>query len=197
MTVISSHDPVDVAIPDTDRLYTYAPLRYRERAIMKAALVREAGQPVFREQLLAARRTALQELAPDNLAELLLILDEVDLVAAESLSPETLASLAIIDASVMAVPSYAALIERNYRTVYLTPYVAARYGLRGWSGTGLPAFRRERELVPDDLLDAIPPRDLETVGWAIWNAAHVTAVQEKNFVAPSPSPESPTPSPAG
>ncbi len=195
MTVASVQETKDVAIPGTDRVYTYAPLKFRRRAIMKAALVAEAGQPVFREQLLVARRTALQELAPANLGELLLVLDEVDTVPAEELAPETMTALSLIDAAVMEVPSFAKLMERNYRTVYLTPYVAARYGLENWAGSGLPAFRRDRDAVPDELLDAIPPMDIEIVGWAIWNSAHVTQEEEKNSAAPSPSPASPAPSP--
>ena len=106
------------------------------------------------------------------------------------------AQVSVIDAAAMQVPSYAELVARNYRSVYLTPLVAARYGLRDWRGEGLPAFRRLRGLVPDELLDAIPPTELEEVGWAVWHAAHVSAVQEKNSAAPSPLPENQTPSQA-
>jgi hypothetical protein len=60
--------------------YTIAPLTFRERAAMKAELDREAGQPAFCEQLLATRPATLQELAPDNLAELLAVLDEAEAI---------------------------------------------------------------------------------------------------------------------
>ncbi len=167
---------------------------------MKAELVREAGQPAFREQLLATRRAALQELEPDNLVELLAVLDEAESIIDAADTPETralAAQVSVIDAAAMQVPAYAELVARNYRSVYLTPLVAARYGLRDWRGDGLPAFRRVRGLVPDELLDGIPPTELEEVGWAVWHAAHVSPVQEKNSAAPSPLPESQTPLLAG
>ena len=198
--IISRRDPIEVAPEGSGRVYTIAPLTFRERAAMKAELVREAGQPAFREQLLATRRAALQELAPDNLAELLTVLDEAEAITDAVDTPETralAAQVSVIDAAAMQVPAYAELVARNYRSVYLTPLVAARYGLRDWRGDGLPAFRRVRGLVPDDLLDAIPPTELEEVGWAVWHAAHVSPNQEKNSAAPLPLPESQTPLQAG
>ena len=197
--IISRRDPIEVAPEGSGRVYTIAPLTFRERAAMKAELVREAGQPAFREQLLATRRAALQELAPDNLAELLAVLDEAESITEAADTPETRAlagQISVIDAAAMQLPAYAELVARNYRSVYLTPLVAARYGLRDWRGDGLPAFRRVRGLVPDELLDAIPPTELEELGWAVWHAAHVSPAQEKNSAAPSPLPESQTPTPA-
>ena len=198
--IISRRDPIEVAPAGSGRVYTITPLTFRERAAMKAELVREAGQPAFREQLLATRRAALQELAPDNLAELLAVLDEAEAITDAIDTPETrrlAAQVSVIDAAAMEVPAYAELVARNYRSVYLTPLVAARYGLRDWRGEGLPPFRRVRGMVADELLDVLPPTELEEVGWAVWHAAHVSAVQEKNFAAPSPLPESQTPSLAG
>jgi hypothetical protein len=180
--IISRRDLIEVAPEGAGRVYTIAPLTFRERAAMKADLVREAGQPVFREQLLAARRAALQELAPENLAKLLAVLDEAETLT-DPATPEALAltsQVAVIDAAAMEVPAYAALVARNYHTVYFTPLVAARFGLRDWRGDGLPPFRRMRNQVPDELLDAVPVLELEEVGWAVWNAAHVSGTEEKN-----------------
>lgn len=197
--IISRRDPIEVTPDGSGRVYTISPLTFRERAAMKAELVREAGQPAFREQLLATRRAALQDLAPDNLTELLAVLDEAEAMIEAADTPEArslAAKVSVIDAAAMQVPSYAELVARNYRSVYLTPLVAARYGLRDWRGEGLPAFRRSRGTVPDELLDAIPPNELEEIGWAVWHAAHVSPAQEKNSAAPSPLPESQTPSSA-
>lgn len=196
MTVISVRDLIVVAPSGSGRNYSFAPLSFRERAAMKAALVREAGPPVFREQLIAGRRQALRELAPDNLAELTAVLDEAEAAPGATLDDGVAAMVATIDSAAMAVPTYADLVSRNYRTVYVTPWVAAAHGLRGWEGQGLPAFRRERGLVPEELLDQVPTAELEEVGWAIWNAAHVTPAQEKNSAALSPSPETPVPTTA-
>lgn len=197
--IISRRDPIEVSPAGSGRTYTIAALTFRERAAMKAELVREAGQPAFREQLLAARRAALREAAPDNLDELLALLDEAEAMDPATDTPEARAlgaKVALIDAAAMDVPSYADLVSRNFRSVYMTPLVAARYGLRDWRGEGLPEFRRIRGLVPDELLDMLPAAELEEVGWAVWHAAHLTQAVEKNSAAPSPSPESQTPSPA-
>jgi hypothetical protein len=125
------------------------------------------------------------------------LLDEIDALPAGTYpDPAQAAQLSVIDSAAMKVPAYADLIGRNYHTVYVTPFIAARHGLRGWEGPDLPVFRREQGLVPEDLLEAVPQPELEVVGWAIWNAAHVTAVQEKNSVAPSPLPGIQTPTQA-
>ena len=57
-----------------------AKLIIRPSTPLKAELDREAGQPAFCEQLLATRPATLQELAPDNLAELLAVLDEAEAI---------------------------------------------------------------------------------------------------------------------
>ena len=197
--IISRRDLIEVAPQGSGRVYTIAPLTFRERAAMKAELVKEAGQPAFREQLLATRRAALRELAPDNLPELIAVLDEAEAITEPVDTPESrdlAAKVSLIDAAAMEVPAYAELVSRNYRSVYLTPLVAAKYGLRGWRGEGLPPFKRVRGVVPDDLLDVLLPNELEEVGWAVWNAAHVSGAQEKNSAAPSPLPASQTPTPA-
>ena len=197
MTIISRRDPIVVAPPGSGRTYSIVPLTFRARAAMKADLVRETGQPVFREQLQTARRSALREIGPTNLADLMALLDEIDALPAGTYpDPAQAAQLSVIDSAAMKVPAYADLIGRNYHTVYVTPFIAARHGLRGWEGPDLPVFRREQGLVPEDLLEAVPQPELEVVGWAVWNAAHVTAVQEKNSVAPSPLPGIQTPTQA-
>lgn len=190
--ILSRRDPIEVTPQGSPRTYTIAALTFRERAAMKAELVREAGQPAFREQLLATRRTALRELNPDNLDELIAVLDEAEAITDPVDTPEArdlAAKVSLIDAAAMQVPAYADLVARNYRSVYMTPLVAAKYGIRAWRGEGLPLFKRQRGVVADELLDAIPPNELEEVGWAVWNAAHVSQAQEKNSEAPSPSPE--------
>ena len=78
MTIISRRDPIVVAPPGSGRTYSIVPLTFRARAAMKADLVRETGQPVFREQLQTARRSALQEIGPTNLADLMALLDEIE-----------------------------------------------------------------------------------------------------------------------
>jgi hypothetical protein len=62
--------------------------------------------------------------------------------------------------------------------------------LRGWEGTDLPPFKRDRGLVSEALMDALPQEDIEPIGWRASALMQPSRDAEKNSAAPSPSPAS-------
>lgn len=166
--IVSRLDPIEVAPVGSGRSYIINALSWRERAALEADLTREGGGQVFPQQVREARRAALKELAPDNLPELLAVLDEAEADDLEPGSPEVAdlnRRLQVINAATAMVPGYAALLAQNARRSALLPFLAARYGLRDWSGPGLPPFARLRGVVPDALLEQVPESEIAEVGW--------------------------------
>lgn len=193
--IISARDPIEVAPPNSGRRYIIQALTFRERAQLEAALAREGATVVYPGQIAAARRDALEQIAPPNKAELLALLAEAEAPAEGPDTPEQRAlgaRLAVLDAAIAEVPGFAAIMARNALRIGLIPFHAAAIGLRDWEGEGLPPFARTRGLVPAELLEQLPDDELAMVGWRVWNTARVSAVQEKNSAGLSPSPESPT-----
>lgn len=196
--VFSRRDVQDV--PLDGRIYRIAPLTFRDRAGLYADLAREGAAGVSLPQRQAALRAALAEIAPDNLPELLAVLDAVAEGAAEGDTPEAQAMAArmqVIERAALAHPAYAGIVAQVEMRLALIPAMTLRRALVGWSGEGLPEFRRARGQVPDDLLDLLPQEDLATAGWIAWNLAHLGPVLEKNSAAPSPSTVIPMVLPAG
>ena len=164
MTVVFSRRDAEWFAPSgaASRRYLIAPLTYRERQAFRADLAREGGIYPSHAQMLDALRTAVREASPDNAGELLAVID------ASEATPDDAAvqvQLGTIEAACATVPVYAGLLAARQRYLGTLPWVAARHALRGWEGDGLPPFRRARGLVPDDLLDALPQDDVETIGW--------------------------------
>jgi hypothetical protein len=99
----------------------------------------------------------------------------------------------MIEAACAAIPSYAGLLAARQRYIGMLPWVAARHALRGWEGTDLPPFKRDRCLVSEALMDALPQEDIEPIGWRASALMQPSRDAEKNSAAPSPSPASQAP----
>jgi hypothetical protein len=190
--VLSRDDHVWHQPDGSPRRYLLAPLTRRERNLFRRAMVAEGAAYPGNDALFSALRSALQDIAPANLPELLSMVDAAEAEQAEAgpgaaPGPAALA-LAPIEAAARSVPAFAALLAD--RSFYLATYpgLLARYALRGWDGPGLPDFARRNGEVPEPLLDAVPDAELTDLGWAAHPLAFVTRSAEKNSVAPSPSP---------
>jgi len=195
MTVIfSRRDAVDFTLPGTERHYAIAPLTFRERQGFRADLAREGGIFPARGQLLDALRAAVREMAPGNAPELLAAIDAAETAPDDA---DVQVRLAAIEAACAEAPGYAALLAARQRYLGMLPWVAARHALRGWSGPGLPEFRRERGVVPADLLDLLPDAEIEAVGWRASELMQPTPAAQGNSEAPSPLPEIPAPTTEG
>ena len=192
--VFSRRDAVTFAPDGSPRSYVIAPLTFRERQAFRADLAREGGVFPPRGQLIAALRSAIQEIAPSNGGELLA---DIDAAEAAPDDANAQARLAAIEATAAEVPVYAALLAARERYLGTLPWVAARHGLRGWDGPDLPPFRRERGTVPADMLDALPDAEIEAIGWKASTLMQPSGSAEGNSGAPSPSPETPAPTTEG
>jgi predicted alpha/beta hydrolase len=195
-----------------DRTYTIAPLTYRERQAFRADTTRAGGVWASDEQLNEALRFALVDLAPANLPELLDALTEGAEVE-EHLraglreggeAPEltdaqrgALARLAAIRTTGATLPGYAAVLSARQMYIAMLPWCAARHALRAWEGPDLPPFRRAAGVVPEDLLDALPEEDVAAIGARALDLMQPPRSAAKNSEAPSPSLETPAPSPEG
>lgn len=195
MTSLSAGQVTEIVSPSGITYSIAASLTFIERANAQADLVALArSHPLSPSEVVEARRAALTRLAPPDLADLLATLDEFDGLPMGEPVPDSL-SRAVRRAETVAMADavYAEMQARNHRHAQLTPYVAARWGLRGYTapqGANIPPFRRGAQGVPDDILQALPPDDISLIGWPIWSGSHVDRGAEKNSEAPSPSPES-------
>lgn len=205
--VFSAHDLVAFSPPDRPRTYRLAPLTYRERITFRAALAREAGMRPSSQDVSNALRTALREIAPANLDEALAVVDDADAAreAADAGPDDTTlkaklaeaqARLAVIITACMDVPVYAELRAAGERWTGMAPWVACRHALRDWEGPGLPPFQRNKGLVPEELLDAMPASEIAAVGWRSFLLVSLDRSAEGNSAAPSPSPTTRAPSTA-
>ncbi|WP_125918903.1 hypothetical protein [Granulibacter bethesdensis] len=192
-------------------VYMVAPLSWRDRARWRAAMA-EGGASTYPtdEMILDAVKRAVTDIGPANLDELLSTVDAwrdyVTLItdAVKSVQqgetpdyPEAPAGLpdryAAIETSVRAHPTVSHLYVQRVRWHDLAAPLLAAYGLRGWEGVpgndgaDLP-FRRVQDTVPDDLLDRIPPRDLQAIGDEVWRLAQVGRADRGNSASPSQSP---------
>ena len=190
--VFSALTTVDVAPPGSPRTYVLAPMTYRERQAFRADHAREGGIYPETGQLLGALRHAIRQANPSNATELLAAVDAAE-ADAEGKDAAAQAALGTIEAALADDPSYATLLAARRRWLGMLPWCAARYALRGWSGPGLPPFRRERGAVPADLMDLLPEDDVEAIGTQALRMLRPDRGAEGNSVAPSPSPASPTP----
>lgn len=182
--------------PGSPRSYTLAPMTYRERTAFRADLAREGGLYPTTEQFFAVLRTAIATAAPDNQAQLLAVLNAAE-ADPKGEDKAAQAALAVLEVSLSADPGYAALMAARRRWNGMMPFCAARFALRGWSGPGLPAFRREKGIVPDELMDHIPEAEIEPVGNRALALLRPSKAAEGNSAPLSPSPGSQTPSPEG
>lgn len=175
------------------RTYMIAPLTYLERQALRAAMARNGATIPDSARMIQAVRTALREVMPPNLAELLRLVDLAEELPDDA---DAQARLAAVEAAVADVPVYAELRAAHERAMGLWPYLAAQHALRGWEGPQLPPFARHRGLVPDQLLELLPDFELQSIGWHAVSLMRLSGSAEKNSGPPSPSPETPADTPA-
>ena len=200
--VFSRRQPVEFTPDGSPRTYTLAPLTYLQRQAFLTDMALAGAVYPQQQQMVAAIRAALAELAPANLAELLAAVDAFEQLPDDPAerggdAPGILAHMAAIEAAIGAVPVYARLVAQRRTFLGMQPWHAARHALRGWSGPDLPEFRRVAGLVPDDLLEAVAELgDLAAVGWRATDLMQPGPAAAGNFEPPSQSSETPAPSPA-
>lgn len=182
--ILSVRDVEVFTPPGSPRSYTIAPLGVRDRMQARAAVVAEGGIYPTQAQMYEALRNALREAAPDNLDELLGVLD-----ASEAAPEDTdLAQQAAkIETACQAIPSYNALLAQRVRNREAVPFVYFRHAVRGWEGDGLPEFGRRNGLVREDILEAVPEVELMQVGWRAFALASPNLAAAGNSGAPSSS----------
>lgn len=164
-------------------IYTVAPLTIRERAAYRADMAREGCRLPMRDELLAGLASAMKELAPENLPELLEVIARAEAAMADGAEPVTKAdedALRVMESAARKVPAYAAMLADQVAWFSLMPLVTARHALRGWNSKLLPPFARVRGLVPDDLLEECGEEDLSAIAGAAMELMQVTKAQEKN-----------------
>ena len=164
-------------------IYTVAPLTIRERAAYRADMAREGCRLPMRDELLAGLSSAMKELAPDNLPELLEVIARAEAAMADGAEPVTKAdedALRVMESAARKVPAYAAMLGDQVAWFSLMPLVTARHALRGWNSKLLPPFARVRGLVPDELLEEVGEEDLSAIAGAAMELMQVTKAQEKN-----------------
>lgn len=173
--------------------YSLAPLSYPERTRFRAHLIRVAGSYPNDQTVRLALRVAVQATSPGNAAE---ILAQIDLAEAEPGNLSAQVQVAAIENACSTVPALADLLSRRQFHVEMIPWVVAQYGLRGWAGPDLPEFERDKSgLVPEALLELLPPDDLSSLGYRLNSLTRVNRRAEGNSGSPSPSPATPKPAP--
>jgi hypothetical protein len=192
--VFSVLDTVAFTPPRSSRTYRLSPLSYRERNRLRRAVRQEAGDPPDRAVMLGVLREVLRAMDPADLAEALATVDEAEAAPDDKVAQSR---LAVIERAARSAPAYAELVEAQLRYHEVQPEITARFALRGWAGDGLPPFRREGDMVPEDLMDAIPAAELDAIASRAMVLIWLGPSAEGNSEAPSPSPASPTPSPEG
>lgn len=194
--VLSAAQTVEYQPPESPRTYILSPMTYRERQAFRTDHARESGVYPDRSQMLAALRQAIRVAKPENADELLATVDAAE---ADEKGEDTAAQTALsaIEAALASDPGYATLLAARQRCLGMMPWCAARHALRGWSGPGLPMFKRERGAVPAELLDTLPEEEIVAIGTKAMALMRPDKAAEGNSAAPSPSPASQAPTPEG
>lgn len=161
--VTSREDLVEFQPPGSPRIYTLAPLTYRQRQAFRADMARDGGIYPSRAQLFDAMRRVVRELAPANAAELLDMLAEAE-ADKRGEDADLQSRVSALEVQIADQPAYSALMAARIRYAGMLPWIAARHALRGWQGPGLPEFRQDRGIVPEDLMQQIPDAEIEAVG---------------------------------
>ncbi|MCA6305659.1 MAG: hypothetical protein IM628_12710 [Phenylobacterium sp.] len=186
MLPISRHDRVAVR-PDGDDGPTYwvRPATLFERAAFHRDLAARGVKIHARERLSAALREDLTALAPENLDDLLTLVDLVSATAPGALDEAEAARFDLVcDVCRRSGGRFAAVEADHVYWAEMVPLLAAKRFLDGWEGDGLPAFERGRDGVADDLLERLDPLHLVQAGWKAWSLMTVTKATEKNSVSP-------------
>lgn len=171
-----------------ERRYHLAPLSFTERAIFRSEHSRRAGFYPTQQQMFEVLRSAVASASPSNADELI---GHIDRAEAAPEDAEAQARLSSIEAACAGVPAYGNMLAARRLYLEMQPYVAARHALRGWEGPELPPFEKDvAGLVPDHVLDLIPPDDVTTIGWRAVALMQPGRIAEGNLPRPSSSPES-------
>lgn len=190
--VLSRRDVEAYTPPGSPRTYQLAPLTVRERLMARAAVVAEGGVYPSQAMMYEGMRAALREAEPDNLDELLAVLDAAEAAPDDQ---DLAAQVERIETACQNAPSYTALIGRRVRHQEAVPFVYFRASARGWSGPQLPAFSRRNGQVDEALLEALPFEEIQLAGWRAYALANPSSSSMGNSAAPSPSSETQTGSP--
>jgi hypothetical protein len=186
MLPLSTRDRVPVR-PDGEEGPTYwvRPASLFERAAFHRDLASRGVKIHARERLTAALREDLAALAPENLADLLALVDLVAATAPGELGEAEAARFDLLcDVCRRAGSAFAAVEADHVYWAEMVPLLAAKRFLDGWEGDGLPPFARGREGVADDLLERVDPLHLVQAGWKAWSLMTVSKATEKNSVSP-------------
>lgn len=205
MAVLSANDldrftPAHRASDPVPPVYLIAPMTWRQRAAWRADL---AGAGISRlptdEDFVRGVRAALEEVAPDNLAECLDAVDAMLGVMAAGPMPEVppdappdperdaeiarrtavLDAYGTVEQAMASHPRVAAMAAGRARFNGLAPGLAAAHALRGWESVPVP-FVRRNGVVPDDTLDRLPEDDLRAVGFRALELMRVSDAARKN-----------------
>ena len=185
-------------------VYLLGALGFRERPRFRADL-QASGAPFTPDTAFAvAARKLVEQLEPDNMAELLATIDAfTDLLAQDTAQPlQPLADdasdddkaerQAETDRRKAIITPYEQVLDAlrghqqldrlfGQRALFqeLAPPLAAAYGLRGWENVKQP-FRRVNGVVPDELMDALPQADQLAIGAEVLRLMTVSAAQRGN-----------------
>lgn len=191
---VFSRRAVEAFTPEgSPRTYQLAPLTYLERQNYRADMTRRCGPMPSQPMMLSALRAAIREASPGNAAELLAVVEAYE---AEPENEDLKARIAALEAVAASVPVYAEQRALQERHLGMIPLVAAQHALRGWEGDMLPAFRRDRGIVPEALIEVLPEDELLAVGWKAFSLMQPDQAAAGNSEPPSPSPQTPETSPA-
>jgi hypothetical protein len=184
--VFSASDTETVTPPGSPRRYTLGVLSYRQRHAFQRELRQRGLRRTEPAVMLGVLREVMQQIAPANLPEVLAWIDEFE---ADPASEAAKARMVPIEHAARNVAAYADLLEANI--AYDEEYAWRSVGrcLRGWSGPGLPDFRRDGDLVPDDLLDMIPAHEFFALASRADQMIWLGKSAAGNSGAPSPAPE--------
>ncbi len=194
--VFSRREAVEITSSVTGRRFTVAPLTFQQRAQFRSEMARAGGAMPSQAQMRDGLAVALRELSPGNAEELIAVVDEAAAAGVEATEAQR-AHVATIQASCAAHPAYSGLAAAQALYLSMLPFVAARFALRGWAGDDLPEFRQVRGAVPEELMEALLPDEIEEIGWQAHALMMVNKVAEGNSASPSSSPATPEPASEG
>lgn len=169
--------------------YVVRPPRFYERIAFRRELTARGAVYPGDAELIAAERDAIGRLELTNGAELLALLDRADEARATGADLDEAAAreLAELERGLMAAaPFIAQLIAAREHWLAVLPAVSFALFCDGWGGLEgelqgeVPAFRKVAGMIPDAVLDRLPPDDIEAAGWRANSLMAPSKVQEKN-----------------
>jgi hypothetical protein len=146
----------------------------------------------------AEARKVIEEARPDNAAEVIGVIEEVEALPDVDSASEDLARKweLIIGSLRRYAPTIAAMEADNGFWMQIAPYIYAAHCLQGWENVQVE-FRRgaDRRVLPE-LVEQLPGEHVWEIFREINNMLRPSGDQEKNFASPSSSQHAPATSPA-